>query len=79
MREVLGFFANMAERKFHFLVFILVVGMAGILYAHGLTWTTFFFMLFAVFAIVCGWIVTSFWVALFRSWGQQQPQQRDKP
>ena len=68
------FIANLMQRKFRFLAIILVIGVAGIVYAHGWSWTTVLFSVAVVLALGFGWAAVSFWVWVFRNTGRQGEQ-----
>jgi hypothetical protein len=68
------FIASLMQRKFRFLATILVIGLAGIIYAHGWSWTTVLFGLAVVLALGFGWAAISFWVWVFRNAGRQGEQ-----
>jgi hypothetical protein len=76
MREgaVFNFIADMMQRKFRFLLILVLIGLAGILYAHGLTWTTALFTVAFVLVLGFGWAAISFWVWVFRNAGRQKDQ-----
>jgi hypothetical protein len=76
MRDAAPFdlIASLMQRKFRFLAAILVIGLAGIIYAHGWSWTTVLFSLAVVLALGFGWAATSFWVWVFRNAGRQGEQ-----
>ncbi len=63
--------ARLIERKFHFLLVIVGLGLAGIIYAHGWSWTTAIFSLIVILVLGFGWALTSFWIAFFRNAGRQ--------
>ena len=69
-----AFIANLMQRKFRFLSIIVVIGLAGIIYAHGWSWTTALFGLAIVLALGFGWAAVSFWVWVFRNAGRQEEQ-----
>ncbi len=68
------FIANLMQRKLRFLLIVVVLGLAGIVYAHGLTWTTALFSLAVILALGFGWAAVSFWVWVFRNTGRQGEQ-----
>jgi hypothetical protein len=71
---VFDFIANMMQRKFRLLAALVLIGLAGILYAHGLTWTTGLFTLAFLLVLGFGWAAVSFWVWVFRNAGRQGEQ-----
>jgi hypothetical protein len=71
---VFDFIANVMQRKFRFLAALVLIGLAGILYAHGLTWTTALFTAVFVLVLGFGWAAISFWVWVFRNAGRQGEQ-----
>jgi hypothetical protein len=76
MREgaLFNFIADTMQRKFRFLAILVVIGLAGILYAHGLTWTTALFTVAFVLALGFGWAAISFWAWVFRNAGRRGEQ-----
>jgi hypothetical protein len=76
MREgaVFNFIADIMQRKFRFLAIVVVVGLAGILYAHGMTWTTALFTVAFLLVLGFGWAAVNFWVWVFRNAGRQREQ-----
>ena len=69
------FIAETMARKVRWLLIIVGLGLAGIVLAHGLTWTTFFFVLIGVLALGSGWIAFSFWIWFFRNLGRSKENQ----
>jgi hypothetical protein len=68
------FLADMMMRKARWLLIVVGLGIAGIVYAHGLNWTTFFVMLIGVLVLGAGWITFSFWIWFFRNLGRSKEQ-----
>ena len=68
------FIANLMQRKFRFLAIILLVGLIGIVYAHGWSWTAALFGLAIVLVLGFGWAAVSFWVWVLRNAGRQGEQ-----
>jgi hypothetical protein len=72
MREGLIFetVAQLMERKARFLFIILTFGVIGIVFAHGLTWTSAIVVLIALVVIPSAWLLLSFWSSFFRNLGR---------
>jgi hypothetical protein len=72
MREgvIFELIAQVMERKAHFLFIILSLGVIGIVFAHGLTWTSAVVVLIALIVIPSAWLLLSFWSSFFRNLGR---------
>ncbi len=76
MREGVIFeaIANLMERKARFLFVILTLGVIGIVFAHGLTWTSAVVVLIALIVIPSAWLMLTFWSSFFRNLGRSGEQ-----
>ena len=76
MREgmIFEFIAQLMERKARFLFIILALGVIGIVFAHGLTWTSAIVVLLALIVIPSAWLMLSFWSSFFRNLGRSGEQ-----
>ncbi len=63
--------AGLMQRKLRFLLIVVGAGLAGIVYAHGWSWTTAILSLVVVMVLGFGWALTSFWIWFFRNAGRQ--------
>jgi hypothetical protein len=63
--------AELLRRQFRFYAAITALGIVGIILVHGLTWTTAIVILIAATVIPFGFVLTSFWISVFR--GMSQP------
>ncbi|MDO9413097.1 MAG: hypothetical protein Q7T81_11040 [Pseudolabrys sp.] len=70
------FIADTMARKLRWLLIVVGLGLIGIVYAHGMTWTTFFVVLIGLMALGSGWIAFSFWIWFFRNLGRSKEEQR---
>ena len=68
---IFEFIARHIERKFRFLLVVVGLGLAGIVYAHGWSWTSALFSVAIIVALGFGWVLTAFWVSVFRNTGRQ--------
>jgi hypothetical protein len=68
------FIANMMARKMRWLLIVVGLGLAGIVYAHGLNWTTFVVVVLGVLVLASGWIAVAFWISFFRNLGRSGEQ-----
>ena len=69
MREDRAIFAMIAEllrRQFRFYGTIVVLGVIGIVLAHGLTWTSAIVIAIAALVIPFGFVLVAFWISVFR-------------
>jgi hypothetical protein len=71
---IFEFIARLIERKFRFLLVIVGLGLAGIVYAHGWSWTTAMFSLVVILALGFGCALATFWISVFRNAGRQEEQ-----
>ena len=71
---IFEFIAQLMERKFRFLLIVVALGLVGIVYAHGWSWTAALFGLAIVLALGFGWAAVSFWVWVLRNAGRQGEQ-----
>ena len=71
---IFDFLANLMQRKFRFLAIIVVIGLAGIVYAHGWSWTTALLSIAVILVLGFGWAAISFWVWVFHNAGRQKEQ-----
>jgi hypothetical protein len=72
MREnaVFGFIAQLLRSQFRFYGAILALGIVGIVFAHGWSWTSAIVIAIAVIVIPFAWVLTSFWITVFRNTGR---------
>lgn len=72
MRESIIFetIARLMERKARFLFFVLALGVNGVVFAHGLTWTSAVVVLVAIIVIPSAWLMLTFWSSFFRNLGR---------
>ena len=69
MREDRAIFAMIAEllhRQFRFYGTIVVLGVIGIVLAHGLNWTSAIVIAIAALVIPFGFVLVAFWISVFR-------------
>jgi hypothetical protein len=76
MREGIIFqaIAQLMERKARFLFIVLALGVIGIVFAHGLTWTSAIVVVLALIVIPSAWLMLSFWSSFFRNLGRSGEQ-----
>jgi hypothetical protein len=68
------FIADTMERKARWLLIVVGLGVIGIVFAHGLTWTSAIVGLIALIVIPFAWLMLSFWSSFFRNLGRSGEQ-----
>jgi hypothetical protein len=68
------FVADTMARKLRWLLIVVALGLVGIVYAHGLNWTTFFVVVLGVLVLGSGWVAVAFWISFFRNLGRSGEQ-----
>ena len=64
-RAIFAMIAELLRRQFRFYGAIVVLGVIGIVLAHGLNWTTALVIAIAVVVIPFGFVLVSFWISVF--------------
>jgi len=74
MREgaVFEFIAQLIHRQFRFHLAIIVIGVVGIIYANGWSWTSAVVALLALILIPLAWALVAFWVYVFSNTGRTE-------
>jgi hypothetical protein len=72
MREVFNFIADLLRRQFRFYGAIIALGVIGIVYANGWSWTSAIVLLIAAIVMPLGYALMWFWVTAFRGMSQRE-------
>ena len=71
MRDVFAFIAPLMRRQFRFYAAIVAIGVVGIVYANGWSWTSAVVILLTVAVLPLAWALVWFWATVFSNVGRQ--------
>jgi fatty acid desaturase len=69
---VIEFLASFAEQQRRFLLFMIALAVAGIVYVNGWSWTSAIVVALAVLVVAGFWSLTTFWLSFFRDIGRKE-------
>ncbi len=72
MRELFAFIADLMRRQFRFYGAIVALGVIGIVYANGWSWTSAIVLVIAAIVMPMGYALTWFWVSAFRGMSRRE-------
>jgi len=67
---VIEFVISLVRQKLKFVVFLAAVAIIGVFATNGLSWTSVLVTAIAVFVVLFGWALVSFWIWVFRNAGR---------
>jgi phosphoglycerol transferase MdoB-like AlkP superfamily enzyme len=72
MRDVFAFIADLLRRQFRFYGAIIAIGVVGIVYAKGWSWTSAIVLVIAAVIMPLGYALAWFWVQAFRGMSRRE-------